>query len=50
MPALSPAFAPPPSAPVYLLHGAGDNVIPAAESVAARSEPWPSAASTRASS
>jgi fermentation-respiration switch protein FrsA (DUF1100 family) len=32
--ALSPAFAPPPSAPVYLLHGAGDNVIPAAESVA----------------
>ena len=33
-PALSPAFAPPPSAPVFLLHGAGDNVIPAAESVA----------------
>ena len=33
-PALSPAFALPPAAPVFLLHGAGDNVIPAAESVA----------------
>jgi dienelactone hydrolase len=32
--ALSPAVAPPPSAPVFLLHGAGDNVIPAAESMA----------------
>ena len=31
-PALSPARNPPPSAPVYLLHGADDNVIPAAES------------------
>jgi dienelactone hydrolase len=31
---LSPAASPPPSAPVYLLHGADDNVIPAAESVA----------------
>lgn len=31
-PALSPAKAPLPSAPVYLLHGADDNVIPAAES------------------
>jgi dienelactone hydrolase len=30
--ALSPARNPPPVAPVYLLHGAGDNVIPAAES------------------
>jgi len=29
---LSPEHAPPPSAPIYLLHGAGDNVIPAAES------------------
>ncbi len=28
---LSPALSPPPRAPVYLLHGAGDNVIPAAE-------------------
>ena len=32
--ALSPASAPLPSAPVFLLHGTGDNVIPAAESVA----------------
>jgi dienelactone hydrolase len=31
-PALSPAAAPPPRLPVFLLHGAGDNVIPAAES------------------
>ena len=31
-PALSPALAPPPSAPIYLLHGADDNVIPAIES------------------
>lgn len=31
-PALSPARAPAPSAPVYLLHGTGDNVIPPAES------------------
>jgi dienelactone hydrolase len=31
-PALSPARSPEPSAPVYLLHGRGDNVIPAAES------------------
>ena len=29
---LSPEHAPPPSAPVFLLHGAGDNVIPAVES------------------
>jgi dienelactone hydrolase len=33
-PALSPALAPPPSAPVFLLHGTGDNVIPAAETTA----------------
>ena len=33
-PALSPALSPPPSAPVYLLHGTGDNVIPAGETVA----------------
>jgi dienelactone hydrolase len=32
-PALSPELAPPPSAPVYLLHGLDDNIIPAAESV-----------------
>jgi dienelactone hydrolase len=32
-PALSPALSPPPSAQVYLLHGADDNVIPAVESV-----------------
>jgi dienelactone hydrolase len=32
-PALSPALSPPPAAPVYLLHGADDNVIPAAESI-----------------
>jgi dienelactone hydrolase len=31
-PALSPSRSPVPSAPVYLLHGADDNVIPAAES------------------
>ena len=31
---LSPASAPLPSAPVFLLHGTGDNVIPAAESIA----------------
>jgi len=33
-PALSPAMSPPPIGPVYLLHGSGDNVIPAAETVA----------------
>ena len=33
-PALSPARSPPPSAPVYLLHGSGDNVIPATETIA----------------
>jgi dienelactone hydrolase len=33
-PALSPAESPLPIAPVYLLHGSGDNVIPAAETVA----------------
>jgi dienelactone hydrolase len=33
-PALSPGSSPPPSAPVFLLHGTGDNVIPAAESTA----------------
>jgi dienelactone hydrolase len=32
-PALSPALSPAPSAPVYLLHGTDDNVIPAAESI-----------------
>ena len=32
-PALSPELAPPPSAPVYLLHGHDDNIIPAAESI-----------------
>jgi dienelactone hydrolase len=32
-PALSPELAPPPAAPVYLLHGNDDNIIPAAESV-----------------
>jgi dienelactone hydrolase len=31
--ALSPELSPPPSAEVYLLHGADDNVIPAAESI-----------------
>lgn len=31
-PALSPATAPPPTFPVYLLHGTDDNVIPAVES------------------
>jgi dienelactone hydrolase len=31
-PALSPASSPAPAAPVYLLHGSGDNVIPAMES------------------
>lgn len=33
MPALSPARAMPPSAPVFLLHGADDNVIPSVETV-----------------
>lgn len=33
-PALSPGIAPLPSAPVFLLHGTGDNVIPAAETTA----------------
>lgn len=33
-PALSPERAVPPAAPVYLLHGDGDTVIPAAESMA----------------
>jgi acetyl esterase/lipase len=32
-PALSPERSPSPSAPVYLLHGSGDNVIPAAETM-----------------
>jgi dienelactone hydrolase len=32
--ALSPSRNPPPSSPVYLLHGADDNVVPAAESEA----------------
>ena len=32
-PALSPELAPPPTAPVFLLHGRDDNIIPAAESV-----------------
>jgi dienelactone hydrolase len=32
-PSLSPELAPPPTAPVYLLHGHDDNIIPAAESV-----------------
>jgi dienelactone hydrolase len=32
-PALSPELAPPPAAPVYLLHGHDDNIIPAAESI-----------------
>jgi dienelactone hydrolase len=31
-PALSPALSPAPSAPIYLLHGREDNVIPASES------------------
>ena len=31
-PALSPALSPPPAAPIYLLHGTDDNVIPAIES------------------
>lgn len=31
-PALSPALSPVPEAPVYLLHGTGDNVVPAIES------------------
>ena len=30
---LSPELAPPPSAPVYLLHGRDDNIIPAVESI-----------------
>lgn len=33
LPGLSPERSPVPHAPVFLLHGAGDNVIPAAESV-----------------
>jgi dienelactone hydrolase len=33
-PALSPALSPAPRAPVFLLHGSGDNVIPASETVA----------------
>jgi pimeloyl-ACP methyl ester carboxylesterase len=33
MPALSPDRSAPPSAPVFLLHGTDDNVVPAAESV-----------------
>jgi dienelactone hydrolase len=33
-PALSPALSPVPQAAVYLLHGSGDNVIPAGETVA----------------
>jgi acetyl esterase/lipase len=32
-PALSPELATPPAAPVFLLHGLDDNIIPAAESV-----------------
>jgi hypothetical protein len=32
-PALSPELAPPPAAPIFLLHGHDDNIIPAAESV-----------------
>ena len=32
-PALSPERAPPPAAPVFLLHGSGDNVIPAQEAL-----------------
>jgi fermentation-respiration switch protein FrsA (DUF1100 family) len=32
-PALSPALSVPPAAPVYLLHGSDDNVIPAIESL-----------------
>ena len=32
-PALSPQLAPAPAAPIYLLHGHDDNIIPAAESV-----------------
>ena len=35
-PALSPERSPAPSAPVFLLHGADDNVIPAAEAVMLR--------------
>ena len=31
-PSLSPALSPVPAAPVYLLHGTGDNVVPAIES------------------
>jgi dienelactone hydrolase len=37
-PALSPGASPAPAAPVYLLHGADDNVIPAAESALLASE------------
>jgi fermentation-respiration switch protein FrsA (DUF1100 family) len=32
-PALSPERAPPPRAPVFLLHGSGDNVIPSQEAL-----------------
>jgi dienelactone hydrolase len=32
-PALSPERSPPPAAPVFLLHGTGDNVIPSTETV-----------------
>ena len=35
-PVLSPACHAAPAAPIYLLHGAGDNVIPAAETRCAR--------------
>ena len=31
---MSPGIAPVPAAPVFLLHGTGDNVIPAAETTA----------------
>lgn len=32
-PAMSPSLAPAPQAPVFLLHGAGDNIIPSTETV-----------------
>ena len=38
-PALSPARSPSPSAPVYLLHGTDDNVVPAIESTPAGARP-----------